>query len=352
MPPLFPSFNKKALVRLLNLSIWDSLKIFMEEQLRDPWQPFKPPSAGLVFFLNILSKSQVRAVKNKFLTCRAFVLLQLEISPRSGQSPRRSEGGQLVQNFLDYMSSDGQLMRKRLIESMVLQVHTLHMGNGDSSHIPCFFAQFVVQAHQCGDNVFAQRMVIWSDVWCCSCHQLLLHLNSDVAIRLLMIYSNWYDKLNLYFVLPLKILVTCFRPMVIPAQGVQCHNWNAFPSVSLWSQVNIKTIVLRHQLCSRTMNEIDEQERFWNYMYVCVCSIINIGGSSPSYKQDCLFMSLKCTWISLPGDLLVEDAREVLMSESNSYMHNLYMTLMQIIGNAIYTIEHDLTSKFSCTRLY
>lgn len=63
-------------------------------------------------------------------------------------------------------------------------------------------------------------------------------------------------------------------------------------------------------------------------------------------------MSLKCTWISFLGDLLVEDAREVLMSESNSYMHNLYMTLMQIVGNAIYTIEHDLTSKFSCTRLY
>jgi hypothetical protein len=130
--PSFPSFNKKALVLLLNLS--DSLKIFMEEQLMDPWHPFKPPSAGLLFFLNILSKPQVRAVKNKFLACRqrpqTCLLMQLEISPRSGQSPRRSEGGQLVQIFLDYMPSDGQLMRKCLIESMVLQANNLHMGNG------------------------------------------------------------------------------------------------------------------------------------------------------------------------------------------------------------------------------
>jgi hypothetical protein len=38
-------------------------------------------------------------------------------------------------------------------------------------------------------------------------------------------------------------------------------------------------------------------------------------------------------------------------AELKLYAHTLYITLRQIVGNAIYTIEQDPTSKFSCTTL-
>jgi hypothetical protein len=78
-------------------------------------------------------------------------------------------------------------------------------------------------------------------------------------------------------------------------------------------------------------------------------------------QQNCvnLWFQDNINWIHTHGlsvkgrtrDLIVTNIGEVLNAELKSYVDTLYMTLRQIVGNAIYTIEQDLILKFSCTRL-
>ncbi|KAM0832096.1 hypothetical protein ACQ4PT_065113 [Festuca glaucescens] len=88
------------------------------------------------------------------------------------------------------------------------------------------------------------------------------------------------------------------------AQNLDCFKWNQQNCFNLWCQGNI--------------------------------NMIHTHGSSVKGRT---------------RDLIVTNNGEVLIAELKSYVHTLYMNLRQIVGNAIYTIEQDLTSKFSCTRL-
>jgi hypothetical protein len=70
-----------------------------------------------------------------------------------------------------------------------------------------------------------------------------------------------YLELNMLKIsgdLTVNISNSCFQPMIFAAQGLKCQRWNNILSVSFWSQGNMTSKILKHQLCSHFMAKILE----------------------------------------------------------------------------------------------
>jgi hypothetical protein len=92
----------------------------------------------------------------------------------------------------------------------------------------------------------------------------------------------------------------CFLSMIFAAQGLECPRCDNTLTVSLWSKVNITSIILKHRFCSQTTIEIHGQQRSWSCLYACKTII-------SGKVQNHFFIITICTMLYLSDDQHVED---------------------------------------------